>query len=612
MKMRKWLAIALAGLFVLGAAGCTDGDPSANLPPTDGDEPWEGNWERPGFTGGEDGEHICWNYCEICGKCISDCDNAVCAEKCYDVGTRTLYTFNATDKRVKREGGVTIEGDHVGNISLNPNVVLTYKIVAVADTTACLGATISEMGEAHYIAGETPIYVNGERVTSTAVSPAGGSFWTNFRTIWLGCIQLKEGENIIEFTNTNDSNTRFNFKDFSFLSPVELTWVSAVTSHVCTSANEEGLCTDYTCNELGCLEKDTSGWQTYEIYGGDEKVLKYYLNGGVMKSLWIENEDCIGNIANSLIVGVYDQTIIWSFEASGVGEDTWIGLSLNTSTSSGGVSYETMFDLFFNGEAISTDASTATVSGGGWTTYAESIVAFVHVKEGVNTFKMVHKRVNAGDNIRSLKLTFPKGTFTTVQAETDVKIHTCGHKNAAGKCTDYTCNEYGCLDKEMTGWQSYTIDGGDDNVLKYYFDGEGNEHSLWNPSENTIGYLANGSMFDVHDQTVIWSFEATGVGEDTWVCLSISTGTYFGGASFADMYDFTFNGEAVTTGAVSGSVDGGGWLVFAEVPLIFVKVKEGVNTFKMMHTSVDAGDNIGSLKLTFPKGTFKAVQATKS
>lgn len=421
-KFKKMIAIIMA-LALCSFAGCVDiglsssSSSEGSAPPVvDGEEPWLGNWERPDMPDDPIEEiRFCEHQCYECGKCVSlYSEEEECAEKCYDEKGRTLYAFNATDDHVDRKGGVNIEGDHVGNINLNPNVVITYHVTAAEEATVCLGATISEMPIDHYVTADTPIYINGEQYYSRGYLQGGASSWTNFYTVWLGCVTLQKGDNEILFTNPHSSGQQYNFKDFSFLSSVELTWTE-IEEHVCSSKNGEGKCTDYTCNERDCLNKDETGWNQLVIQGGDDKVLKYYLDGdGVEHSLWNKKEGCIGNIASSIITGIYNQTIVFSFEAT---EETYVRLSLNTSTSTPGTEFAEMYAMTLNGEEIVTSGCSGTAANGGWATYVDGTVAYVKVKPGVNTFLLVHKATNAGDNIKYLTISYASGSLTAVQAE---------------------------------------------------------------------------------------------------------------------------------------------------------------------------------------------------
>lgn len=420
-KFSLLLAILLSLTFIFTTA-CAGGDDSSGsgdeaVVPPQGDSPWEGDWERPDMPDDPIGEieYECEHQCYVCGKCVNPYSEvSACEEKCYDENGRTRYTFNATDSHATLKGGVVKEGDHIGNINQNGSAQIIMHVTAPQETVVCFGATISEMFDAKYVTSSTPLFVNGVEYVSRAYLEGGSSNWVNFKTVWLGCVTLNEGDNEVKLTNAN-SGSQYNFKDFSFLSPVELMW-TPVETHECKHKDASGKCTDYTCNKKECLDKNEDGWKTLVIEGGDEKVLKYAFDRSDKEfSLWNANEEIIGNISHNSITGFHDQTIIFSFDAT---EDTFVRLSLNMSTTCGGTAFTEMFDVILNGEEVVTEGATGKpVGGGSWYEYADGTVAYLKVKAGTNTVIFRHKDTNAGDNIKRLTVAYQNGTLTTVQAQ---------------------------------------------------------------------------------------------------------------------------------------------------------------------------------------------------
>lgn len=429
-KFNIFLALLLTFIFTLSVACAGNGGESSSstsssaegdveAPPVvyGPEEGWIGNWTRPDMPegGGSTDVNECNHKCYVCGKCVDidpDNDEDTCTDKCYAENGRTLYTFDATDPRVELKGGAAVEGDHIGKIDKNPNVVITLKIKAEKETVVCLGVTISEMNEDKYVASLTPIYVNGEKVYSRACLKGGGSAWTNFKTVWLGCVSLRKGENEIQFTNENDGGQQYNFKDFSFLSSVKLDWTTELELHDCNHKDANGKCTDYTCNKLECLDKVEDGWKILKIDAGDGKVLKYNGNGEGDPSygLWNSKEGCIGEIANVS----RQQTVIFSFTAT---EETYIRLSLNTSINSKNTKFTDMWNLTMDGVTIETEGRSGTADGASWTTYVDGTIAYVKVSAGTHTFMMVHKNTSAGDNIKYLTIYYQNGELAAAQAQ---------------------------------------------------------------------------------------------------------------------------------------------------------------------------------------------------
>ena len=413
--MKKTLSVIFALLLTVllaFAAGCK---PSA-VPDSSGggaSDGWQGNWEKPDVpdTPDEPVKHTCENACYICGKCLTDCKDEACAEKCHEPRDRTKYVFNGTDKKVEKKGGVTIDGDHLGNINANPSAEVIYHVVAEKATVACLGATICEMFEDRYFTANTPLYVNGEQYYSRGYLKGGLTVWTDFYTVWLGCVNLKEGVNEIRFTGLADA---YNFKDFTFLSDAKLSLSAAVEEHVCNHKNAAGKCTDYTCNADECLDKEESGWTVSEFGAGDERILKYGKKHGKEVSLWIAAENCIGNMANGSITGFSEQTVVTSFEVT---EDTYVRISLSTSTSmSMGSPFTDMYTITFNGEEVKTGAKVEIVENGGWGRYVESRLIYLKAKKGLNSFVLVHNSSNMGDNINKIVFAVEKGELRLVAA----------------------------------------------------------------------------------------------------------------------------------------------------------------------------------------------------
>ena len=401
-----------------------------------GDEEWHGNWE-----GSEDIEDdpqieiVCKQKCPVCGKCL-DPDCTIDTEKCYDLNGRTKYEFLGSDKRVKVTAGSkgplnqVANGGYIDNFNNNEGAEIEYTIIASEATTACMGATISMMPLAMSLTTTCETYVNGEKLLSNSQVKANLNWpyipgtttipspneWYNFTEYFIGCVNLKEGENTIRIVNPNRGAYQFNFKSIEFLSsvPLELGNASGYVEHVCENHNADGLCTNYDCNELVCLNKDETDW-THEkltLDAGEDYVLKFDDNNDNIYNS-TPGEECIGYIDsyNS------NQTIIWSFNAT---EETYVRLSLEHSGGLGhGSPYIDTWNLFFNDEQFTTGAlAKCNDDANKWNygLYGHSTIAYVKAKPGKNTFKMIHNSTT-GYNIRSLDIYNQKGELSPAQAE---------------------------------------------------------------------------------------------------------------------------------------------------------------------------------------------------
>lgn len=432
--MKKHLIALFLSLFsVVSITSCS---PEASSSGPIADEEWHGNWE-----GSEDIEDdpeieiVCKQKCPICGKCL-DPDCTIDTEKCYELGNRTKYEFLGADKRVKLTAGSkgpmnhVASGGYVDNFNNNEGAEIEYSIIAEEATTACMGATISMMPLAMSLTTTCELYINDEQILSNSQVKANLNWpyipgtntipspneWYNFTEYFIGCVNLKAGENTIRIVNPNRGAYQFNFKSIEFLSevPLEMGNASGYVEHVCEHPNEDGLCTDYDCNELVCMNKDESDW-THEkltLAAKDDCVLKFDdSNDNIYNSA--PGEECIG------FLDTYNshQTIIWSFNAT---EETYVRLSLEHSGGRGhGSPYSDTWDLYFNGSSFKTGAlAKCNDDANMWNygMYGHSTIAYVKAVPGKNTFKMIHK-TDTGYNIRSLDVYNQKGELTIAQAE---------------------------------------------------------------------------------------------------------------------------------------------------------------------------------------------------
>lgn len=425
--MKKFLALlitlvlltsALFSCNIVGGGDETPDDgPTAIVPDEDG---WMGNWERPDIEDIEPAK--CQQACNVCGKCLGNYNEPSCesADKCTD-GEHTKYVFNVNDSKVEFEG-LKIEQTWIGGLDVNSVGVITFAVNSSKEAVVKFGISVSKRGVSN-IANNTPITINGERLRSRGGQTGTGTDWYAFNNVWLGCVTLKEGVNVITISNPN-GNGAYNIKDFTFLSDAELTLVE-VPKHKCESQSANGLCTNYECNEKACMNKEESGWKNLVIEGGDARVEKYAIDmsNSEKVDIWNAEEGVIGKLANGSAEGVKNQTVIWAFTAT---EETWVRISLNTSTYYGNSAYSLMYNITLNGE----DVVTYTNSGDsgksgkheGWFEFVDSNVAYVKVSAGKNILKFVHTSVKQGDNIKYMTLHYASGVLatTTVIDEADI------------------------------------------------------------------------------------------------------------------------------------------------------------------------------------------------
>ena len=415
----KLLSLSLLSIAILSSCGEVTPMDSTNSD----EEEWSGNWTKPDWNPDSEPEikHECSMPCAICGKCLDlECEEDACKEKCFDLDGRNKYTFSAADKKVKLLPGSrgdiarapnTVDGGYVDTFNNNKDCEIVYSIISEEAVTACLGATISRMPDPTSITGTTELYVNGEQITSRGYVKGNpnSSFWFDWTEYYVGCINLKQGENEIIIKNPHGDGTQYNFKSLTLISEkkIELGNATGYVEKVCNHKDEDGYCTDYLSNDEPCLHKREDGWKLTNLYGKDDRVLKFH---NTDDNIWNDapNEQCIGYI-DSVNNG---QTVIWSFNSS---EETYVRLSLEHSLNKPGLRFDQVWNLTFNDEPLITDGYTS-YTAGGYADYEFSTVGYVKALPGKNTFKMVHAS-NQGYNLRSLDIHYQKGNIDIAQAE---------------------------------------------------------------------------------------------------------------------------------------------------------------------------------------------------
>ena len=232
--------------------------------------------------------HVCAHVCEKCGKCTSDCEDEVCAdkcqghphecesiceicEKCYNLDCieevcadkcghgKKSYVFEA-ENSVLKDGkkeltiGKTGNVTYVGGINENLGASLTFEITADADTEASLVVHVSRRVMDTVFTDVLYTTVNGNPVSSKAIVGAtedGKEGWTNFVAVNLGCVRLNKGTNTISFAVVMASNySGYNFDKIELLCDSDLSvYIPHVCSQKCTTC---GRCLDLDCEEEAC------------------------------------------------------------------------------------------------------------------------------------------------------------------------------------------------------------------------------------------------------------------------------------------------------------------------------------------------------------------------
>ena len=244
--------------------------------------------------------HTCEHVCPDCGKCQDyDCDYVVCEEKCHcpcehacDVCGKCLdsestsprclekcghdkehdYIFEGEDSHTLlyggNSGGLGIGHEtnlgtneyYVGAFNGNLGARIKYVINSETEQVASLSASVCKRTGGILFTNSLIVTINGEIYSSKAVVPSlkeGEAEWVTFYRVILGCVSLKQGRNVIEFTvASGDASYGFNFDKIYLKANDPISWYEGehICDHICPDC---GLCQDEKCNDPICKEKCT-------------------------------------------------------------------------------------------------------------------------------------------------------------------------------------------------------------------------------------------------------------------------------------------------------------------------------------------------------------------
>lgn len=144
--------------------------------------------------------HKCESVCSICGGCLdNDCTEEVCKTKCSCVS----QTWDAITYAVVEQGSINEEENCIGCKTLDNNswrTKLYYTIITEKAGKAELSIIISSTTGGNYVA--TDVYmtsINSQTYTSEALTVNDTIAYMTYHTIYLGVIDLVEGDNVIAF-----------------------------------------------------------------------------------------------------------------------------------------------------------------------------------------------------------------------------------------------------------------------------------------------------------------------------------------------------------------------------------------------------------------------------
>ena len=162
-------------------------------------------------------EHTHHHLCPTCNKSVDmNCRASECVEKCEVEGSKYEFTpSNATlIGTATKQNNDTI----IGNLSGNIGAGVSYTFNVESETTVGLSIELSYNLRKAIFSKTMDIMIDGNLYESSArrhMNFSNNADWNNFRELYLGCVELTEGEHTISFiTNTNHQYTTTNIKSF--------------------------------------------------------------------------------------------------------------------------------------------------------------------------------------------------------------------------------------------------------------------------------------------------------------------------------------------------------------------------------------------------------------
>lgn len=229
----------------------------------------------------------CEHACEVCGYCIDPTSTSPrCEEKCGS-DKAIDQIFEGEDSHVLLYGGATGElgighetdlgADeyYVGSYNGNLGARIKYVVISEVEQHASLSVSVCKRSSGILFTNSIIVTVNNQIVNSKAIVPGiseGENEWVNFVRVTLGCISLKEGRNIIEFTvASGDAANGFNFDKMFLKSNSPISWYDGehICDHICPDC---GLCQDEKCKDETCKNKCTCLVTKQEFSALDERV----------------------------------------------------------------------------------------------------------------------------------------------------------------------------------------------------------------------------------------------------------------------------------------------------------------------------------------------------
>lgn len=584
------LAIAVTVVSIVGSIGAMKPEDLTVKPGASIDTDNSGG----GTSAEQPSKHECTSVCPLCGGCMNDeCKEEACKVKC-GKDRKHVYTFEAEDERTiltsgdrgkftrvkETDGKKDLATDKpvgcLGNVNINYDASAKFSVTSVKAQTATLKLRIS----ANYnvrVTDSLYIAVNDElisRKSDLKIVPSVGSSWWYFVEVNLGCIKLKEGENVVELTSMGNNG---NIDCIKICADEEVKWSENITPP------EEEKLTDIN------TENDDSAWtKTSTLYAVEEagKFASYVKTSGSKPlSTPEERANAEGKLPIGDIFANKGATVTFYINASVAGT---VGLYAEFCNRNKDFKFGEWGVITVNGKKYT---STATMpKGEEWTpSNTFTRLGFIDLGLGLNEISVSVKDSDAAD-IYGLKFTsetveVTAGEVPSAEVENiNVSFDDAGWKDYVF----YALNASGELES------NYEIDTGKVTI------------DVRDAKKNTAGVGCLGNLDMGKGKTITVRFNASKAGK---VGLYLELGNLKNGNNLCDWADITLNGKKYTSDAAMPT--GTNYTPSNKfVKVGFIELKEGLNkiTFTVNSSKPMSAHNFYGIKftssdITIEKGT---------
>lgn len=362
--------------------------------------------------------HECITKCLNCGYCLNmECFETECGTKCGDDSpnstildashyyvAKTNVTYDETSDLIQ----MSSESSLLFKINSSSITRATFSIKLIVDNESSINDFLS-------------IKV-GTNILNTQVKT---KLRENIQDVTLGCINLMQGENLIELSSKNNISVKeiVLYHNASSLELLEAPGAEHICESLCTWENCQG-CTNYECEHPTCSNKCP------HIFNEFKAVDQNTIVGGVGSKN--AKEDCVGSSSNGLV------SIEFPIYSS---KNTEVKIFVTISSNSKSYDFSSMYNFYINDVLQQTNAKTPV--GTIFVDYQEIELGMYSLKEGSNLIKFTIDKSLEGVmafNFRSLNIqTDASLLWSEIECTSE-----CGF---CGGCTDLECKHDVCKNK---------------------------------------------------------------------------------------------------------------------------------------------------------------------